>query len=352
MKRAILTICVLFLLFFAHPGNSLGVTWGALDPTPPLVITQAVRLVPPEPSLREAIEQYEKENYEEAIDILTVVMRRQPSSMAAFFLGMAYKQTQDFSQAASQLEAAVTLRPPVKEALLELIDVLYQLDRLAEAKKWLELARKEGIAPARVAFLAGLVLSKENRIQEAIASFEKAKQLEPALTTAADFQIAIAHMKERKLPQARQRLQAVIQQDPLSDLAAFSRTYLAFVEESLYRERPLRLTLGFMGSYDTNMVQKPLESSVAAGITNEKAFVLNSSARLDHVPRLPGGWMLQTSYSFASALHSKNTHSHDSLANSLSVTPGYNFGRMSLSLLASYTNALLRVDPDLVPAVD
>ncbi|MDZ4165286.1 MAG: tetratricopeptide repeat protein [Smithellaceae bacterium] len=353
MKTRSLLLSLFSLFILGQARTSLGVTWGALDGTPPLVIAQSAGMAQRESSLREAIDQYRKENYEEAIEMLLLLRKQDPSSsMAAFFLGMAYKQTQDFPQAATNLEAAATFRPPVRESLVELIDVLFQLNRLSEARKWIDLAQREGISPSRVAFLSGLVFGKENRNQEAVASFEKAKTLEPALAAAADFQIAIAHVKERKLPQARERLRAVIQQDTLSDLAGFARSYLAAVEDAIHQERPLRLTLGFIGSYDTNMVQKPLESAVAGGITNERGYVLNSSARLDYVPRLPGGWLFQGTYSFASALHSKNTHSHDSMANSFAVTPGYNFGRMSLSLLASYTGALLRVDPDLVPAPD
>ena len=82
-------------------------------------------------TLREGIEQYQKENYEEAIEILTKVRRERPaSSQAAFFLGMAYKQTMDYPKAAQNLQEAVTLAPPIKEALVELIDTLSQLDRL------------------------------------------------------------------------------------------------------------------------------------------------------------------------------------------------------------------------------
>jgi len=89
------------------------------------------------PTLQEGIEQYRQENYEEAIEILTKVWGEQEpqSPVAAFFLGMAYKQVMDYPQASVHLEAAVTLTPRVKEALLELADVMYQLGKLEEAKK-------------------------------------------------------------------------------------------------------------------------------------------------------------------------------------------------------------------------
>ena len=123
-------------------------------------------------TLREGIEQYQKENYEEAIEILTKVRSERPaSSQAAFFLGMAYKQTMDYPKAAHNLQEAVTLAPPVREALVELIDTLSQLNKLEEAKKWLETAEKIDLFPARVSFLKGLILAKENNHQGSIQAF-------------------------------------------------------------------------------------------------------------------------------------------------------------------------------------
>jgi len=304
-------------------------------------------------TLEEGIRQYQQENFEEAIEILTQVRKKDPSSpQAAFFLGMAYKQALEFTKAAQHLRDAATLRPAIREAVVELIDTYYQMNLLEEAKKWLELAEKEKIAPARIAFLKGLILSRENRNQEAIAAFEKAKQLEPAFAQVADFQIGICLIKDRRLDRAKDRLQAVISKDPLSDLATFARQYLASVEEGLFLERPLRLTVGIFAGYDTNIVAKPLESSAAGDITDEEGTTLTTTVRLDYVPRLEGPWLFNAQYTFASVVNSKHTHSHDSLANSFSLSPGYNFGRFAVNLNLNYTNYLLRTDPDLVPAPD
>lgn len=130
--------------------------------------------------LREGIEQHKQENYEEAIDLLKKARKEDPkSSSAAFFLGMAYKQVMDYQNASEHLRDAVTLTPRIKEALIELTEVLYLWGKLDEAKKWIETAEKEEIFPARIAFLKGLVLQKEGRNIEAIESFEKAKSLDP-----------------------------------------------------------------------------------------------------------------------------------------------------------------------------
>ena len=304
-------------------------------------------------ALEEGIRQYQRENYEEAIETLEKVRKQFPSfSQAAFFLGMAYKQVMDFPKATVNLQDAVTLSPPVKDALVELIDALYQTNNLEKAKTWLEKAEKEGVYPARVSFLKGMILAKENNHQGAIAAFEKAKQLDSGLTQAAEFQVGMSYMKDRKLGKAKERFQAVIQRDRLSDLAAFARQYQSVLEQIMRLERPLRLTVGIMAGYDTNIVSKPTESSVAGDITGEEGAVLSSSARLDYVPKLDGPWLFSAQLAVASNVNSKHTHSHDSLANTISLSPGYNFGRFALNLTASYTNVLLRTDPDLVPSID
>jgi tetratricopeptide (TPR) repeat protein len=304
-------------------------------------------------SLEEGIQQYREENFEEAIEILTKVREQDPkSSAAAFFLGLAYKQVMDHQNASVHLEAAVTMTPKIKEALVELIDSLYQTDKIAEAKKWVEVAEKEKISPAKVAFLKGLILSKENMNQEAIVEFEKSKKLDTSFSQSADFQIALCYMKDRKLDKAKERLQLTVTHDPLSDLAAYARQYQDMVEKRIYSERPLRLTIGIMGGYDTNMLSKPTSEAAATGVTGEKAYVLNSSVRLDYAPTFDGPLLFNAGYAFASSVHSKNTHSNDSMANTFHILPGYNFGRFTLNLYASYTDVLLRTDPDIAPDPD
>ena len=304
-------------------------------------------------TLEEGIRQYQQENYEEAVDVLTKVREtNRNSSSAAFFLGMAYKQVMNYPDAVVNLQDAVTLSPPIKEALVELIDALYQTDKLDDAKKWLAVAEKEGISPARTAFLKGLIFAKANDNTSAISAFEQAKKIDPTLSQAAEFQIGVSYLKDRNLNKAKERFQAVVQHDPLSDLAAFARQYQSVLEQAIYQEKPLRVTMGLMAGYDTNMLSKPLESAAATNITDEKAMVLASSVRLDYAPRLTGPWLFNGQMAVASTVNSNHTHSHDSFANTISIAPGYNFGRFTVNLTTSFTSALLRTDPDLTPDPD
>ncbi len=293
--------------------------------------------------VNKGVEQYRNKNYNEAIETLTKARNEDSkSSVAAFFLGMAYKQTMEYEKAFDNLRDAVTLTPRIKEALVELIDVSMQTGQLEEAKKWVEVAENENILPAKTAFLKGLILSEEGKNKEASESFEKAKSLDPKISQAADIQIALNHMKDRSLKNAKERFESAILSDPQSDLAGFARQYLAAVEQRIEREKPFRYTFGLFGQYDDNMVLKPDEQSLATGITNEGSRVLNSSFRVNYNPVFQSPWLFSAQYAFASSLHDKNVHTHDSLSNSISVTPGYNFGDFAVNMAVSYNHSLVR----------
>lgn len=302
--------------------------------------------------VRDGLEQYKQENYEEAIDILVKARKQYPeSSTAAFFLGLACKQVMDYPKALEHLQDAVTLIPKIKEAVVELIDISLQLGKIEEAKKWVETAEEEEIFPARTSFLKGLLFQKEGKDLEAIESFKNAMSLDKTLTQSAQFQIGICYMKEKKLKAARDRFRAAVLFDPQSDLGSFARQYQDLVEKRIFLERPFRFTLGVFGQYDTNMVLKPTESALAPGVTDEESGVMNTTFRANYAPILKGPWLFNAQYSFISSLHQKNTHSHDFIGNSISICPGYNFGRFALNLAATYSTTMVR-DPSYKRYVD
>ncbi|MBN2419482.1 MAG: DUF2860 family protein [Deltaproteobacteria bacterium] len=297
------------------------------------------------PLVSKGIEEYKDESYEEAIVTLTKARDEDPeSSVAAFFLGMAFKQTMDYEKSLKNLLDASTLTPRIKEALVEVVDVSTQLGKLDIAKEWIAVAEKEDIFPAKIAFLKGLVLKEEGKNKEAAESFAKVKSIDPGVSQAADIQIALSYMRDRRLTDARKSFETAIVSDPQSDLAGFARQYLDSVEQRIRLERPFRFTIGIYGQYDDNMVLKPNDQTFAEGITNESSGVLNTAFRVNYSPVLKAPWLFSAQYALGSSLHDKNRHTHDSLSNSLSITPGYNFGEYALYLSAGYNHALVR-DP-------
>ncbi|MEW6666391.1 MAG: tetratricopeptide repeat protein [Thermodesulfobacteriota bacterium] len=298
------------------------------------------------PLLMQGIELYKQEQFGQAAKVLEEARKEDPkSSSAAFFLGLTYKQLLDYERAIPHLRDAVTLTPRIKEALVELIEALYQLyegGRAEEAKKWVEVAEQEDIFPAKVAFLKGLILAKEGKNLEACEAFEKAKSLDPTLSQSADVQIALCHLSEKQFKKARDRLQAAIQQDPTSDLAGFARQYQDLVEKRLEMEKPVRITLSAMGQFDTNVVLKPIEGALAPDITNTRSRVLVSSFRTDYVPIFEGPFLFNAQYALGSSVHQRFSTTHDSLSNGIYLAPGYNFGESALNLAFRYNHAMVR----------
>ena len=303
-------------------------------------------------SLKEGIALYNQENYEEAIVVLTKARGEDPASAdAAFYLGMAYRQANDIQNAYKQFEDAVSLKPLSDNAILEFIEVSTLLDKFDNAKKWIAVAEEHKVYPARVAFLKGTVLAKQGKFEEAIAAFENCKQLDPAYKQTADFQIGVCYMNQRKYAMARDRFQTAVTQDPVSDMASYARRYQEAAEHLRYVERPLRLTIGVTGQYDSNYraLAEPYSVGPAgAAMTayldsqDRRSLVMQNMVRLDFVPVLPAPFVFNAGYAAMNTLHQRYGTDNDTFANSFTVAPGFNFESFAVNLVANYTHNLKR----------
>lgn len=300
--------------------------------------------------LKEGIEQYNQENFEESIEILTKARVEDPlSADAAFYLGMAYRQTNDIQNAYRQFTEAVHLKPLSDNAILQLIEVSTLLDKLDIATRWIAIAEENRVYPGQISFLKGLALAKGARCEEAIPAFEKSKQLEPSYTQAADFQIGICYMKQKQYGRARDLFQSAITRDPLSDMASYARRYQEAAEQWRYLERPLRLTLGVTGKYDTNFRSlgdpydlAPPGYNEALESADRKGFVMQNMVRLDYVPILPAPFIFNAGYALMNTVNQRYGTDNDTFANSFTLAPGVNFERFAVNLVANYTHTLKR----------
>jgi tetratricopeptide (TPR) repeat protein len=299
------------------------------------------------PSLKEGIELYNQESYEEAITVLTRARQEDPASAeAAFYLGMAYRQSNDIPNAHRQFKEAVTLKPLSDNAILELIETSTLMNDFDTAREWIGIAEQHNVYHARVAFLKGTSLAKQGKIEEAIAAYETCKKLDASYTQSADVQIGVCYMNQRKFALARERFQAAVTQDPLTSMAENARRYQDAAEYLRFVERPLRLTIGVTGQYDSNYQlladDAPEPFATFLDSMNRRSWVMQNMVRLDYVPQLPAPFVFTAGYTALNALHERYSTNNDTFANSFTLAPGVNFDSIAVNLVGNYTHNLKR----------
>jgi tetratricopeptide (TPR) repeat protein len=291
--------------------------------------------------LDKGIAEFKAENYEEALQFLIKAREQQPgSSMAAYYLGLTYKQMGDYRESAKQFIDAIRLPPPVEDAYPELVRVLYYKNELKEAMDWVVKAEKEGAKPGQIAFLKGLVLSKEGKNKEAIDSFKKAKEMDPSLAQSADLQRAMLYAKEKKFREARESLKAVISVDPASEMASFAKEYEEAFTKGIKSYKPWRMTAGMTYQYDDNVVLKPSTAIPGVLITGQRDSSVVTTFRFNYTPLLSEPWFFNAQYNFYGNTHFSQ-HKADLIYQTVSLTPGYQFPKGAITLPVSYSHVWL-----------
>ncbi len=295
--------------------------------------------------IEKGLAEIKKDNYEEAVDYFSRARAQDPrSSLAAFYLGLAYKQSGSYKDAVKQYKDALALTPPVLDSYTELIEVLYNMNELKEAKEWIAAAERAKIKPAQVAFLKGLVFAKEDNNDSAVEAFKSARELDKSLAQAADFQIAMAYAKERRLKEARESLKAVITQNPTSEIASFAKEYEKSIARVIESYKAWHFAVGAAYQYDDNVVSKPTAAIgipvVDQPVKGKGDSALVNTFRADYTPLLGGPWSFSGQYNIFSTTYFKN-YSMDILSHSLSLIPGYNFKKGAVTLPLTYNHVWL-----------
>jgi tetratricopeptide (TPR) repeat protein len=284
---------------------------------------------------------FKSENYEEALESFEKAMRQQPdSSITAFYLGLTCKQMGDYRKSAGHLRNALAIKPPIQDAYIELIEVLYNLNELKEAGEWIDRAEKEGIKPAHTEFLKGLILSKKGKEQDAINAFSKARESDSTFSQISDFQIGMAYLRENKTDEARKSFNSVITSDPSSDLAAFARDYERSMGKTVQVKKAWRFSAGFAYQYDDNVVLKPSTTIPGVEITGEKDSSITTTIGAVYSPVFNSPWVFSAQYNLYANTYFK-TDSHNLITQTLSLVPGYQFRQSALTLPVSYNHAWL-----------
>ncbi len=293
------------------------------------------------PTLEKGIGQYKHENYDEAAVTLKKAREEDPkSTLAAYYLGLTYKQVQDYKEAIPNLRDAVTNPPKIKGALIELIDCLYQLNQLDEAKLWIAEAEKEGIRPAQTAFMKGLVLAKTGDGDGAIKAFEEAMALDKSMTQAADYQIGICCLKDKKYDRAKRAFEEVILIQPGSNMANYANEYMNAIEKQGEAKKPFRVSAGIAWQYDDNVVLLPSDSNLVTNISDKGDSREVTTATADYELRANEKMTLLAHYGLYWAKQN-DLGFYDTVTNNFILQPTFYFKNSVLTIPSGYNHSLV-----------
>ncbi|HWI40084.1 MAG TPA: tetratricopeptide repeat protein, partial [Verrucomicrobiae bacterium] len=293
------------------------------------------------PGLAKGVAEYRSENYEEAVQLLQEVRAADPSSsIAAFYLGMALKQEGNLQAAQQNLRDALSLSPPVYDACLELAELLYEEERLQEAKELIARAERQGVRPAQAAFLRGLVLAREGDGSGASAAFRRAGAADPSLRQAAELQVAMLYVKERRLGEARDLLRELVRINPGSDLASFAAEYEKGIGKSMDDYRVWRGYASASFQYDDNVVAAPADPRVAVLVSDRSDIAAVTELRLGYSPLPSGPYTFDAEYAASSVLH-RRINGLDVITQTITLNPGRRFGPGALNLPVSFMHMFL-----------
>jgi hypothetical protein len=251
-------------------------------------------------TLDKAVWLYEHENYEEALVPLQELRINEPQSpIIAYYLGMTLKQLQRYDEARPHLEAAAVCTPRINNAIPELIDLLYKLDKFDEAIKWIDKAEKDEISPAQITFMKGLILLKENKdIDTIIAAFDKAQSLDEQMAGVVKYYKGIAYMQAKDFSKANNVFKDVVIATPGQGLASYANEYMDTISRVEDAAKPFHGYAQALMQYDDNVVLMPGDDSAVSGISEKADWRQAYTAQCDYNIKFGEEAAIKPGYSF------------------------------------------------------
>ena len=291
--------------------------------------------------MQRGLSDFKQENYEEALAELTQSWNQGPHTPEkAFYLGQVSRAVLNYRQARKYLEEAVRLRPDYHEARMLLVDTLIALGQTKPAAKQLQQLEASGYQPAQVAYLQGLVASKEKRFSQAVTYFRRAQQ-DPALTQKAKLQMSLALAAENRMEEARKVLGEAVALGPQSQVGGYAQYYLADMDRRLKETRtgPWRLNAAVGFDFDSNVTLQPGDPAAAQVVSGRGDVVYSQNGYLEYTPLTQGVFSLRTSYAYYQNFHPRIS-TYDLLSHTMGVTPVFSFAdaRFWIPFYFNYTD--------------
>ncbi|MCX5889478.1 MAG: tetratricopeptide repeat protein [Deltaproteobacteria bacterium] len=285
--------------------------------------------------VQKAAKDLQQENYDEALAGLTEAWQKGTHTPEkAFLLAQTYRQMLNYPKAKEYLEETLRLNPNLSPAQLMLADTLLALDRPKEALPILQSLEASGFEPGQVAFLRGMIETKEGRYNEALDYFRKAQE-DPRLAQEAKFQASLALAALNRLKEARKTMEEAISINTQSQTADFANRYMGILEKRLDEIKPFRATVTAGFDYDSNVTLQPGGAGAATQVSGHGDAVFAQSATFEYNLHAQGPFSLLTQYSYFQNFH-PTLGTFDIMSHYVGAIPTYTYKSGRVWLPASY----------------
>ena len=313
--------------------------WGLAAPLAALALPPAT-----EAQVEQARQELGRENYEEALELLTRAWRegvRTPE--AAFLLGRTYRSMLNYQDARWYLQEAVRLKPDYREAQLLLADTLVGLDQPAQAIPVLKELETAGYEPGHTAFILGLAYFKQKNHSQALLYFRKAQQ-DPNLAQEAKFQEAITLAAQNRLRAAKETMTEAIGLNPQSATAGFAQGYAAALDRRLKDYKRLRFSAFGGFDYDSNVSLQPGDAAGSVPVAGKNDVLWSLTGSLEYNIMRPGPFALWAYYGYYQNFHHKLTD-YDLWSNTAGAVPSYTWTRSRLWMPFAFNYSVVGYKP-------
>lgn len=208
----------------------------------------------------DGIEALDVEDYQDAVRSFKKAIELEPTNLEfQYYLGVTYARLKRNQEALAIFESIVKKDPTNFSKAYFDIAALYNQEKLYQKTlETLSLAEKMNPKSPRIFLEKGYAFKNFKDYDQAIRSFNRAKELDSKLTQLAYYMIGATYLEEEKFAQAAELFTRAVEVDPKTPLAENARQTIPRAETAAWARKPWYLITSFNWAYDDNVPLDPL----------------------------------------------------------------------------------------------
>lgn len=203
----------------------------------------------------DGVEAFDIKDYDNAVAAFKNAIELKPDNLEyQYYLGMTYGRMDRLDDAINIFES-LTKKDPVNylKAYFDIANLYSGRGLYQKALETLDLAETANPGNTRIYLERGYTYNKIPDYDQAIKSFQKARDIDPKLTQRVYFDIALTHQQAEQFLQAEEMYRKAIEVDPKTPLAESARQTLPGVKTARRARKPWYLMSAFGWAYDDNI---------------------------------------------------------------------------------------------------